>query len=512
MKGLRWWVALRLTVPLAVVVAVPSVRNALASAVVAAVPNIHGQVKGVLFGWQSLVLRRDMVLVALVIGAVVGVVLPRLRGRTWAGAAIGSVAVLCLVIRPVVVPVGLALLLVNAWPWTLPRGLAWLPGVELFFPLPLARCLRLTTATPGTPAARFGTMYAAIAGAALSMAFIVSDIALGFSAREFEVVATPWPASRVDSRVKTLDVAPPGVRSEFHDVDIVRDHAVVVAETTLRLLATPSLASAALSAQWGPQFGLAMDSETDPDTDITWFLSGPNVVNAAHWSGSIWEPAGHSPPIPAYLHHVYTHRNTMLNLLVLLTVGTRDENDPPRLVTLSLPDLATPTVTRLRTANGEAVPMPRDFEWIAPLRRYAIAPDMGDALWLLDPQTGLTARWISAPTLDGRPTWDEVTQRLYVPLPSRMEVWAIDVKSGAIQVLPSEPGVRTIAVDGDRGLYLTGSVITGAVDVRKLSDGSRVDRFAGLMPMMRLLVLGPGRGVATLTTWTALYEIPYAGG
>jgi hypothetical protein len=53
-------------------------------------------------------------------------------------------------------------------------------------------------------------------------------------------------------------------------------------------------------------------------------------------------------------------------------------------------------------------------------------------------------------------------------------------------------------------------VVTGAVDVLSLTDGERVDRYTGFMPMVRNLQLIPERGEAVLSTWAVLYRFPYA--
>jgi hypothetical protein len=72
---------------------------------------------------------------------------------------------------------------------------------------------------------------------------VLGDTSRSFWAYEATVFA-PWPDDRVDSRVTTIARADPGVKCDFHDIDIVGDRAVVLAESSLRLLNVPLRATA----------------------------------------------------------------------------------------------------------------------------------------------------------------------------------------------------------------------------------------------------------------------------
>ena len=76
--------------------------------------------------------------------------------------------------------------------------------------------------------------------------------------------------------------------------------------------------------------------------------------------------------------------------------------------------------------------------------------------------------------------------------------------------IPTQPGVRPLAVDAERGLLVTASLATGAVWVQRLGDGALVDSFRTILPMVREMTLLPEEGVVIVATWTQLYAIPYA--
>jgi hypothetical protein len=87
----------------------------------------------------------------------------------------------------------------------------------------------------------------------------------------------------------------------------------------------------------------------------------------------------------------------------------------------------------------------------------------------------------------------------------------VELPSGAVTgAFSVDRGVRTVAVDADRGLLLSASVLTGRVRVDRLEDNVMVDHFDGLMPMVRELALDTAAGQAYLTTWGAVYRLPYA--
>ena len=142
-----------------------------------------------------------------------------------------------------------------------------------------------------------------------------------------------------------------------------------------------------------------------------------------------------------------------------------------------------------------------------------IAPNWGDRLYLLDPDTGRMSPWVAVPTMNGKMTWSGETGRLYLAQPNRMSVAVIDPAAGVIErTIPTQPGVRPVAIDAGRGLLLTASVITGQVWVQDLQSGEVLDRFGTFMPLVREIELDPISSRAFLSTWTALYSFPYTRG
>jgi hypothetical protein len=520
MKLLRVWVLLRLLVPLIVVIVAPAVVGGLVGGWLTGLDYAHGFVKSLLVAWQSMLVReaRLLALVALLMGG--GAVLVGLERRRWALGAAVTMIVAVAILRPLTwwtVPLAAALFALNVAPvarvtrWgTRGRVLAWIPGTELL--------------SPGLVAAAIGAgprllrVAGALGGLVVAGLWVGVDTAANFWAYERYVFA-PWPDDRVDPRVTTIARAPAGVKCDFHDIDIVGGRAVVVAETTLQLLSVPLSGGGApatwpLTPWWGAMEGLAMDSETDPRTGDTWFLSGPDTVTGVAFvpdSGAgAWTRVAQSPKLPAYLHHTYMHWLDERDLLVLFSIGTANTREDSWMIELDTPGLRTPTLRRLRLADGTRPPIFRDIAWVPTQGKFVLAPDFGERLYLAEPGSPVVTPWITLPTLNGRLTWVPGLDRLFVPLPNKPELWIVDPATGGIEVFPTQPGVRTVAVDVARGLVLTASVLTGRVLVQRLADGAVVDRFGTLMPMVRTLALSSEEGVALLSTWTALYRIPYA--
>ena len=514
--ALRWWVLLRLPAPIVALVLValvaPSAVGGWVGERLTRLAYAHGTVKMALLGWQSMMLREWQLLAFVAVSVVGGAGVALLRGAPRAlGVAIVGVAMLGL-LRPLTawtIPVALLWLAVAtmpaaARPW---RLAAWIPGVELLFPVPVGVALgasRVTMAGLG-----------AFAGLTVGATWVVADTYASFWAYEKRVFA-PWPDSLVDPRVTTLMRAPAGTKSDFHDVDIVGDRVVVVLESSAKLLNVPragAVAEVGLPPQWGELFGLVMDSETDPATGLTYHLAGPHTFVAHRWDGGGWTQVAQSAPLADHLHHMYVHLlvDRPERTLVAFSVGTKNPHEDNLMIELDTPSLQAPRVHRLRLADGSGVPTIRDFAWVPPLGRFVLAPDFGDRLYLATPGSDLVEPWMEMPTLNGRISWVPELGRLVVPVPNRPELWFVDPARGVIdRRLPTQPGVRTVGVDVRRGLFVTASVLTGRVLVQRLDDGRVVDRFGTLMPMSRNIVLDLDRGEAVLSTWTALYRIPYA--
>lgn len=333
---------------------------------------------------------------------------------------------------------------------------------------------------------------------------------------------TDWDPARGLPWAWRIDVAPEGVHCEFHDVDVVDGGpagpvAIVVAEGDRRLAAyridpVEQAGRLPLPEEWFPYGGVVLDSETDPVTGLTFFVDGPERLSWARLDADgRWQRVGQSQPVRPPMHHMRSILLPEQRRLLLVTVNV--EFAPPDPV-LGIVDLDHPQqVLRrpLRTADGSKLPNFREVAWVPPLQRLVLAPDFGDALWLADPETGLAEPWLSVPTLSGKVLWNDDLQRLFLTLPDRFSVWVVDPVAGRVERrIPTQPGARALAIDADRGLLLTGSVLTGHVLVQRLSDGMPTRAIGTVMPMMRELALIPGRPEAMLTTWGGLYRVRYA--
>ena len=490
--------------------------------------DLHGAVKGLLLTWQSLVLvRGGRLLVAVAVAGVLAVLAEVVEAR-WGRplrrvlAGVGVLAILA-VWRPPVTLAGWAL--TGAWmlPWALNVGLSGvslgtlgIPGVPLVLPLVALRAGG--TDTSRVAAGRWGalgrTLATMVLGAVLAGVGLAGDVRSQFSAYEAELLG-PWPTPR-DPRVTVMAATPKGVKSDFHDLDLVDDgaggvRAVVVAEGQRALLAFSRDAVAArteLPPWWGPMEGLVMDSESAGDT--TWTLDGPHSVVARRRGDTGWEPVGRSAPLPGYVHHAYTQHVPSLRTLFLFSIGLAHQGEPGWVMSLPDDTLAPVRSHPLRTADGRQLGGIRDVTWVPPLQRFVLSPDMGEGLWTWDPTRGVAEPWLAVATRNGRPSWSEGAGRLLLPAPERFSLGMVEPGSQTLREFPTQPGVRAAAIDSRRGLVVTASVLTGTLLVQRLEDAVPVAVVTGLMPMVRVLQLDEARGEAWLTTWTQVVRVRYA--
>jgi hypothetical protein len=505
------WILLRLPVPLLLLAVVPGLAADLSTLLLRHVGYGHGLAKGFLGPWVTIVYRQAFLPGAIVAAVVAALVLSVLAGRRWlvaAGvftvAALGAGLGTAIDASPIVLLLFLGLLFVNLYPDVSPgwSDVSWVPFTELFFPAPIARGLGIVP--------RVAAVFAAVWIAGM---WFVVDSTLG-AARHSDAVWS-WPDARLDPRIRVLERAAKGIHSEFQGVDVAGGHVLVVAEDSLRLLAWPRSLEGAPAVQglrpwWGPTKGLTLDSETDPATGTTWFLDGPNRVSAVTWEGDHAVRTVTSAPLPRPLDHAYTRWIPERNQLALVTVNVVEEQRPPILTLLDTPSLSTITFHELRTPDGRRVPHVRDIEWITSLGKMVLAPDFGTTLYLADPDTGVCEPWLEVPAMNGRMHYDATLDRLFLAMPNRFVVLVVDPHTGAVErTIPTQPGVRPLAVDAARGLLVTASIATGAVWVQRLDDGTLLDSFRTIMPMVREMALMPEEGIAIISTWTRVYAVPY---
>lgn len=554
----------RVLAPAALVALAPNLVGDLVAQAFMAAPYPHGTAKFVLESSQGVLYRQPLLAPLLLGAAVVVPTLSLLRGRAWlvaAAAVVGGSLLLPRFGNTALVP-WLALTLLAGAPvsalaaWRRAASVvAWIPGSTALAP-------SVVGAAVGTLAWR-GAHQAlvAVVGAALALAWVEVDCLTSYPA--VRAAMERWPDHLLDDELTVLAHSEPGVRADWHGVQVVGDHALVVAETTTRLLAFPLDGGEPtvfpLAERWGPHSVAPLDSETDPTTGRTWILDKErDLVELDFADGRLVERRRVQLPVaPGY---AYLRRTSDELLLTSVQIAGPT---PRRLFRVPLPSLAPARVIELH-AKGErpgqhhpggpggapppppggpgptgpigptaappsglsaaasprggpdrdappgGLPMPREVEWLPTLKRLVLAPDFDDHLWLADPRTGEAERWVEMPTLDGKMRYSPRLDRLVVALPNRLELWVLDPATGAVDwTVPTQPGVRSLALDDRRGLVVSASVVTGQIWVQDVRTGAVRKRLGTVMPMVRELSLSEERGEGVLTTWVATYQFPY---
>ena len=84
-----------------------------------------------------------------------------------------------------------------------------------------------------------------------------------------------WPKELLDSRIQ-IRAQNPGIRADWHGVDIHDDYAFIIAEETMRLMAFPMTGGDAiehkLGARWGDERAAPLDMEYDPKKKLFSFV------------------------------------------------------------------------------------------------------------------------------------------------------------------------------------------------------------------------------------------------
>jgi len=499
---------------LVAILAVRPSREALLEGVLRLTPYPHGVVKALLEAWQLVLLRQGALGTALAAGLAVGLLSVAVPARLiWLGALLlgGAAALLSGVDGAPPVLALLTLLLLNLAPGALwnrriraLRLLSWVPGSELLLPVPLARDL-LARIHGG--AARLAALPGLVG---LMGLWCLAD--LGWRAGDHRAQLLAWPDERVDSRVQVLERAAPGVRGEYHDLELLGEHLVVVAEDSCRLLALPLDGGPALqrdlAPRWPPFNAGALDAWVDPDSQVLWSMDGPGQLAGLELTAEGWQQVA-ARRFDGPANFFYLVPAPEISRLLLVAVNAHDQ-EPGSLVAFRLPGLVLPERVALRTADDPIFPTSRDAAWIPPLQRLVLAPNFGARLYLADPLTGLVQPWIELYSANAKPLWVSGMERLLVAQPSASSIAVVDVASGQVERrIPTQPGVRAFAVDSQRGLLVSGSVLTGRILVQDLADGRVLDSFGTLMPMIREIALDPSRGRAVVASWTVLYSLPY---
>ena len=322
-----------------------------------------------------------------------------------------------------------------------------------------------------------------------------------------------WPEELLDERITVL-AQQPGIRADWHGVEIHDGHAIVMAEETMRIIAFPLDGSEPivyqLGERWGKTRAAPLDMEYDSETGLFWFVTSENRLSGFRLGESSWSKEEELQlPMPIS----YSYMRLRDGIFTLVPIQVKQDRFPQFQIVLGQrPDWTELSLLRL-DRRAIQIPFPREYELMPELEQLVLAPDFGRELFLFDLNSAQTERLIETPTMDGKIRWIPSIQRLVLALPNAMELWVIDPKTKRIDWrIPTQPGVRSLAVDIERNIVVTASVLTGQILVQDLISGEIYDRLGTVMPMVRELALDPKSGQAVLTTWAAVYQFPYLDG
>ncbi len=480
--------------------------------------NLHKLFKGSFEAWGLLILYKGWIPWVLLAGLVVGLGLGLLKDRLYLPAAV--LVVLAVSFVPGAQPLlGLALALLlalNLLPWgARPRpgaawiGALWAPGLALLAPVPSLRLLL------GLEHPAWRPLLGALLGLGLAGAGFGGSVAAMVTPGQHHWDFVLWDDSMVDPRVETVARSPNGYVGDFHEIQVVGDQAVVVAESgSIQLVPLGPEGEhryhpvPARQLQHGDVGSVS--SWTQPETGRTWVMEHFQRLRVMDLGPDGFMDVGHID-LPVRMNFPYFRWAPELERLLLVEVAALDGYHGQ--ITFIDPEGRAPPRHCYLTdaATGERLHAPRNAVWAPPLGKLVISPDYDPWLYTVDPRSCQVEPWLDTGSFNGRMKWVEAWDRLVTAKPGARHVEVIDPAGPRIERrIPTQPGVRVLAVDPERDLLVTASVLTGRVDVQRAADGELVDRFETLMPMARSLALDPASGTAILSTWTVLYKLPYA--
>ena len=101
-----------------------------------------------------------------------------------------------------------------------------------------------------------------------------------------------WPEDLLDSRIQ-VRAQNPLVRADWHGVIIEQDYAVVIAETTMRLMAFPLNSSKkplvySLGDRWGPERAAPLNVVYDSKSYLYWTVGSSKHINGLKLNDNGW--------------------------------------------------------------------------------------------------------------------------------------------------------------------------------------------------------------------------------
>lgn len=467
------------------------------------IPDPHGTVKYVLEGYHGLLLRwRELPWMCAIIG-MVGLALRTKRWKLWAIAVIIAGQILPHFSRGLL-SCWLLWLLLNAVPRPFPRyfrtWLLWFPGSWLLMPVLLklsgkwivGRFLLMMLTTP---------------------LWMIADGVFGYE--RLQPALEEWPVSRLSPDITQLARSPVGVRSDWHGVRILDQHAIVACERIPRIVAFPLQGGPEKRFPLRPRNELAklyppIDIAIDPADNTVWTLDGGRDLLKLRLEQGIWQPPIRQR-LPVQMQFATFNQRADELLITSVQVAGPFPRTLMR-VDISDPKSAAFTVIDLK-GSEKVLPMPREALWVPPLNRLLLAPDFGTHIYAANITTGVASMWLEAPTMNGKMIWLPELQKVVIALPNRFEMWFVDPTDATnIRKVPTQPGVRAMAIDEQRGLLITASVLTGSLWVQDIETGEVLKQAGTVMPMIREMEIDSSLGVAVLTTWAAVYKFDYLAG
>jgi hypothetical protein len=492
--------------PFLVVFFAPEIVSAVTVKLLMLLPYPHGTVKWFLEASQGLLLHQSYLLWIVVFGLTSGALVdiwPRLR--LWGLLTCSAVAFA--VPHYGFVNIALLVLALAAF-WyqkkgeNVPNWLLWcFPFLPLFLPGTINKFNR-------GPIARFCIfLLRSIVTMIFFLIWFWGDRLSHYS--EVREDLADWPEELLDPEIRQLAKSPADVRADWHGIRILDDFAIVSCERNPRLVAF-SLTSDQyfeypLSARWGKDFAGPLEAEVDQSTGTVWTVDGGDKLLELQWSDSQFK-LKRTIELPVPLSFSYITKNDSNLLLVTVQAANRG---PRRILKVPLPEGTPVRNVRINQEMGPA-PMPREMIWVPTIDKLIVAPDFGRHLYKIDLNTGFTEPWLEVPTLNGKMVWEANAGRIILALPNKQELWVIDPEGPDVErKIPTQPGVRAVAVDQKNGLVLTASVVTGQIWVQDLHTGEVRRKLGTVYPMVRELAVAEELGMAVLTTWAAVYKINY---
>ena len=461
----------------------------------------HGFVKEILESSQGILLRqREILFRATMVAAVAGTTaISKRRWYGYLGVVLFTGVVLDWRTNTAALLAGCLLccqmMKTLRWTW-----IHWLPYLGFSFAASMVSSARMMVRGALVTVAAFVGLFGCIW---VDCLLAYDDIRSGMEA---------WPEELLDERIQ-IRAQEPGVRADWHDVDIQDEVAFVVAEETMRLMAFPMQGGEPivhkLGERWGTARAAPLDLEYDKKSGLFWVVTDERTFTGFSFDVKEGWKEDRRYELPEAIQYAYLRARE--GSLVIAPLRVKE----PLIEGCHLIFGTVNNGNQLRKVSNDPrsviIPFPREIEWIGSLDKLAVSPDFGKEIFLFDLYSGWTERLIQVPTLDGKMRWSSKLDRLFIAIPNRFEIWVVDPHKRTLDwVIPTQPGVRSLAIDEQRGVIVSASVLTGQVLVQDIRTGKILDRFGTVMPMVRDLALDVESGQAVLTTWAAVYQFPYA--